>query len=45
VDSQQCCVSGESIGVRMDLVKRKAKAISAQLKASLEKIQIHPRSD
>ena len=45
VDSQQCCVASESIGVRMDLVKRKAKAISATMKARLEKIQIHPRSD
>ncbi len=45
VDSQQCCVASESIGVRMDLVKRKAKAISAKMKARLEKIQIYPRSD
>ena len=44
VNSQQCCVSSESIGVRMDLVERKAKTISTSMKANLEKMLIHPRS-
>ena len=42
--SEQCCVSSESIGVRMDLVERKAKLISAPMKASLEQLLIQPKS-
>ena len=44
MNSKQCCVSSESIGVRMDLVERKAKTISTLMKANLEKMLIHPRS-
>ena len=39
-DSQRCCVASESIGMRMDLVHRKAIEISPSLGKTLERLAI-----
>ncbi len=39
-DTQQCCVASESIGMRMDLVHRKALEISSSLRKTLEQLAI-----
>ena len=39
-DTEQCCVSSESIGLRMDLLQRKAITLSPGLLSALEEIQI-----
>lgn len=44
-DSQQCCVSGESIGMRMDLVHRKAIEIAPSLRKTLEQLAIRSKTN
>ena len=44
-DSQQCCVASESIGMRMDLVHRKAKEISPSLGKTLERLAIKSQTN